>query len=90
VDYDDAAILPSAASTAESMAEAASFMKDLGALAQTTARVIPGGQVHLLGNIGKSPIYGSLVTGVGIASVDGMTMIIRTAQGNPMVLGPFR
>jgi hypothetical protein len=43
------------------------FLNDLNALSKTVATAVPGGEVHLLGEVGGSPIFGSLVSRVGIA-----------------------
>jgi hypothetical protein len=65
-------------------------MNHLGALAETTAARIPGGQVHLLGRINGSPVYGSLVSGTGIAEINGVMMVVKqTSPGVFEVLGPF-
>ena len=54
------------------------------------AEAIPGGQVNLLGDIGGSPIYGSLVSRVGIANVGGVTQVVSApVGGTPVILGPF-
>ena len=65
------------------------FMNNLGALTRAVTEVVPGGQVHLIGQIGNSPVYGSLRSGVGIAEVSGRTIVVRMANGNPIVLGPL-
>ena len=35
------------------------------------------------------PIYGSGRSGVGIAEVDGVTVVVKVVHGNPQVLGPL-
>jgi hypothetical protein len=83
----DLQIMQTAASTTT---RGAGFMNHLGALAQSVAARIPGGQIHLLGRINGSPVYGSLVSGTGIAEVNGVTMVVKqTAQGIFEILGPF-
>jgi hypothetical protein len=67
-----------------------SFINDLNALAEAVGDLIPGGQVHLLGDIGGSPIYGSLVSRVGIVAVDGVTQVVSAPlDASPTILGPF-
>jgi hypothetical protein len=68
----------------------AGFWNHLGALADATAARIPAGQVHLLGNIDGSQVYGSLVSGTGIAEINGVTMVVkRIASGGFEILGQF-
>ena len=67
-----------------------SFARDLGALAETVGQAVPGGQVHLLGEIDGAPVYGSLVSRVGIADVGGVTQVVRVPLGGtPEIVGPF-
>jgi RHS repeat-associated protein len=65
-----------------------SFLNNLQALTRAVVEKIPGGQLNKLGQIGNSPIYGSGRSGVGIAEVDGVTVVVKVVHGNPQVLGP--
>ena len=66
------------------------FLRDLNALARTVGEAIPGGQVHELGEIGGSKIYGSLVSRVGIAELNGVTQVVSAPLGGvPRILGPL-
>jgi len=66
------------------------FGKDLGALARAVGEAIPGGQIHALGDVAGSPIYGSLVSRVGIAEVKGVTQVVSAPLGGaPQILGAF-
>ncbi|MEO6600378.1 MAG: hypothetical protein ABIQ16_10930 [Polyangiaceae bacterium] len=66
------------------------FMRDLGALGKAVGDAIPNGKVNLIGDIGGSPVYGSTVTRIGIATVDGVTQIVRAPlDSSPEILGPF-
>jgi RHS repeat-associated protein len=65
-----------------------SFLNNLNALTQAVVNKIPGGEVTKIGQIGNSPVYGSLRSGVGIAEVEGQTVIVKIAQGTPQILGP--
>ena len=68
-----------------------SFYTDLFALEQATRDVIPAGQVHLLGEYGGQPIFGSLVSGVGIVASDQGTLLVKVSvDGLVQVLGLFR
>jgi hypothetical protein len=64
-------------------------MNNLQALTHAVLEKIPGGQLNKLGQIGNSPIYGSGRSGVGIAEVDGVTVVVKVVHGNPQVLGPL-
>jgi len=67
-----------------------SFLDQVGALAQSTAEVIPAGQVNYLGAMNGSLVYGSAITGVGIGQVGGITVIVqKLADGTFKILGSF-
>jgi hypothetical protein len=63
-------------------------MNDLAALGKAVKAVRPDLQVHLLGDVGGSPIFGSAVTKVGIAEVNGVTQVVSAPLGEaPQILG---
>jgi len=67
-----------------------SFTNNLAILRDALFRI--GGadkQINLIGRIGNSPIYGSLVSRVGIAEVNGVTVIVKVTPGGPQILGPL-
>jgi hypothetical protein len=67
------------------------FMQNLNAFSDAMAEVIPGGKVYPLGNIGGSPIYGSAISRVGIAEVNGATMVVKAPLGGtPRILGALK
>lgn len=66
-----------------------SFYTNLTALTKAAVEKIPGGQLDQIGRIGNSPIYGSLRSGVGIAEVNGATVVVKMANGQPQILGPM-
>ena len=66
------------------------FMQDLAALGKAVGDAIPNGKVNLIGDIGGNPIYGSAVSRIGIAEVDGVTQVVRAPlDSSPEILGPF-
>jgi hypothetical protein len=66
------------------------FMRDLTALAEVVAEKVPGGQVWRLGEVGSSPIYGTVRTGTGIVDINGVTTVVRALPGRPVeILGPL-
>jgi RHS repeat-associated protein len=66
------------------------FMNDLGALAETVAAKVPGGQVWNIGNLSTSQIWGTVRTGVGIVDINGVTTVVRALPGRPVeILGPL-
>jgi hypothetical protein len=83
----DASIFQQAAQFGASASNA--FMSNVSALAQAVASKVPGGQINVIGQIGNSPIYGSVVSRVGIAQVDGVTVVVKMVHGQPQVLGPL-
>ncbi len=65
-----------------------SFQQHILQLGNATARVIPGGQVHKIGTFKECEVWGSLISRVGIAQVDGVTIVIRElADGTWEVIG---
>jgi hypothetical protein len=67
-----------------------SFMNNVGILRDALFRVAgPDKQINIIGKIGNSPIYGSIRSRVGIAEVNGVTVIVKVTHGNPQVLGPL-
>jgi RHS repeat-associated protein len=60
---------------------------NLNALTAAVRQIRPDAQLNYLGNIGNSQIYGSLVSGVGIAEVNGVTVVVRVVQGSPQIIG---
>ncbi|MBZ4415602.1 DUF4157 domain-containing protein [Myxococcus sp. RHSTA-1-4] len=67
------------------------FLDDVGALAETVGKRIPGGQVHLLGEVEGAQVFGSLVSGTGIVSLKGVTQVVKMSAGKLVqILGPFR
>lgn len=66
-----------------------SFMNNLQALTRATVERIPGGRLDEIGRVGNSPIYGSLRSKVGIAEVNGTTVVVKMVQGTPKILGPM-
>ena len=65
------------------------FMTNLAHLADATFQLVPNGSVRIIGQIGNSPVYGSVVSRVGIAEVNGVTMVVKMTHGNAQVLGPL-
>jgi len=66
-----------------------SFADNLAKLSNAVSQIVPGGKVNVIGQIGNSQVYGSLVSGIGIAEVNGVTVIVKMANGNPQILGPL-
>ncbi|MGH9968236.1 MAG: RHS repeat-associated core domain-containing protein, partial [Pyrinomonadaceae bacterium] len=66
-----------------------SFMNNLHALTRATVEKIPGGQLDKIGQIGNSPVYGSGRSGVGIAEVKGVTVVVKMVRGTPQIIGPL-
>lgn len=66
-----------------------SFANNLSALADAVRSFRPDAQVTKIGQIGNSPVFGSLRSGVGIAEVDGVTVVVKMVRGTPQVLGPL-
>jgi RHS repeat-associated protein len=65
------------------------FLANLEAVTRAVVERYPGGGVTRIGNIGNSPIFGSTATKVGIAEVNGQTVVVRIVQGQPKILGPL-
>ena len=65
-------------------------MNNVGILRDALFRVAgPDKQINIIGKIGNSPIYGSVVSRVGIAEVNGVTVVVKVTHGNPQILGPL-
>lgn len=71
------------------MSKGNSFLNNIEALTRATREIIPGGKVHKIGQIGNSPIFGSAISKVGIAQVEGQTVLVKMVHGNPQILGPL-
>jgi RHS repeat-associated protein len=69
------------------MSAANTFADNVAKLVQTVRAVVPNGQINKIGEIGGSPIYGSLRSGVGIAQVDGVQVVVKVVQGTPQIIG---
>jgi hypothetical protein len=66
------------------------FINNVGALARAVGDAIPGGQLHLLGEVGGSQIYGSRVSRIGIAEIGGVTQVVSAPLGGAVeILGPL-
>jgi RHS repeat-associated protein len=66
------------------------FMNNLAILRDALFQVAgPDKQITQIGQIGNSPVFGSVVSRVGIAEINGVTMVVRMTHGNPEVLGPL-
>jgi hypothetical protein len=75
------------------LATAPGFEEDLAALNQALQQVVHSTslQLNYLGQVVGSPVYGSTVTGVGIVSLQGTTMVVQMEyQQLQQILGPFR
>lgn len=66
-----------------------SFANNLSALAQAVRDFDPAFQVNRIGQIGNSPVWGSIPSRVGIADVNGVTMVVRMIGDTPKILGPL-
>ena len=66
-----------------------SFWNNVSALARAAQTWRADAQVTRIGQIGNSPVMGSVVTRTGIAEVNGQTVIVRIVQGQPQILGPL-
>ena len=68
------------------------FLAHLGALARATTEVIGAhGQVHMIGELAGQPVFGSLVSRVGIVASEQGTLLVRAPAGEAVqVLGLFR
>lgn len=64
-----------------------SFANNLSALARAVKDVDPSFQVHKIGQIGNSPVWGSIPSKVGIAEVNGVTVVVKMVGDKPQVLG---
>lgn len=47
------------------------------------------GKVEPIGRIGNSLVYGGRIGGIGIAEVNGVTVVVKMVHGNPQILGPL-
>ena len=65
------------------------FQQNLNALARAVTDFRADAQIHKIGQIGNSPVFGSLVSRVGIAQVNGQTVIVKMVEGQPQILGPL-
>ncbi len=83
----DAAIFQKAAQYGASATN--NFMNNLGALAQAVRDIAPAGQVNQIGQMGNSPVWGSVRSRVGIADVNGVTMVVKMIGDTAKVLGPL-
>jgi RHS repeat-associated protein len=68
----------------------ASFAENLSAISQATSEVIPGGQVHLIGSFNGAPVFGSLVSKVGIVEAGGTTVVVKVIDGAVKILGSLK
>jgi RHS repeat-associated protein len=67
-----------------------SFMNNVGILRDAVFRVIgPDAKINVIGSFGNTPIYGSLVSRVGITQIQGVTYVVRVTNGNIEILGPL-
>lgn len=67
-----------------------SFRDNLFKLTDAVFQVVgPSGKVEPIGRIGNSIVYGGRIGGVGIAEVNGVTVVVKMAHGNPQILGPL-
>jgi hypothetical protein len=68
------------------------FPSHLSALSRATTEAVgPHGQVHLIGELGGKPIFGSLVSRVGIVGSEQGTLLVRASAGEAVqVLGLFK
>jgi hypothetical protein len=70
----------------QGLSAANSFADNVAKLVQAVRAIVPNGQINKIGEIGGSPIYGSLRSGVGIAQVDGVQVVVKVVQGTPQVI----
>jgi RHS repeat-associated protein len=69
----------------------APFIDNLMKLTEAVQRVIGmHANVTKLGEINGSEVFGSNATRIGIASIDGVTMIVNMAGDKPQILGPLQ
>jgi hypothetical protein len=64
-------------------------MNNVSALTRAVVERIPGGEVTKIGQIGNSPVFGSVRSRVGIAEVNGVTVVVKMVRGQPQILGPL-
>lgn len=69
------------------LSSANTFANNVAALVRGLRAVKPDAQVNKIGEIGNSPVFGSLKTGVGIAEVDGVQVVVKMVQGSPQIIG---
>ena len=69
------------------LSAAKSFNKNLDILSDAVRNVRPDAQLNIIGKINGSPIYGSLVSKIGIAEVNGVTVVVKVTQEGTQILG---
>jgi RHS repeat-associated protein len=68
-----------------------SFMNNLSIVRDALFQIAgPDKRITQIGSIGNSPVFGSVVSRIGIAEVNGVTVIVKVTHGNPQVLGPLK
>jgi RHS repeat-associated protein len=65
------------------------FLNNRNILADATFQENPTFKLNIIGKIGNSPVWGSIPSRVGIAEVNGVTVIVKMVRGNPQILGPL-
>ena len=67
-----------------------SFMNNVAILRDALFRVAGDGKkINVIGSFGNQPIYGSLVSRVGITQIQGVTYVVRLSPGQIEILGPL-
>lgn len=61
------------------------FATVLAALREATEETIPGGRVFVLGSTADGPIFGSIISGIGLVETAGGIQIVRAQEGRPPV-----
>lgn len=56
------------------------FGQTVRALYEGTRSIIPAGRIYVLGSREGAPIYGSLISGIGIVETPGGIRVIRVAK----------
>lgn len=63
------------------------FYRNASILADAVGKFISNGKLYPIGDIAGSPIFGGVRTGIGIAEVEGQTVVVQVTQGVARVIG---
>jgi len=64
-----------------------SFQTNLARLADAVFQIVPNGKIEPIGRIGNSLVYGGRVSGIGIAEVNGVQVVVKMVHGNAQIIG---